>query len=73
MASTNSPGKVVLFRLDAPQEHDDESIIKHCAAFAENGSLLEQCDSAVLEGSQTVKPELVSEFILNVFTRDTAR
>lgn len=72
MASTTTPGKVVLFRLDAPQEHDDEDIIKHCAAFAENGSLPEQCDCAVLDGDQTKLAEFISEFIWNTFTRDTA-
>lgn len=73
MAITCTPSKVVLVSLDATQENHDETIIKHCAAFAENGSLPEQCDCAVLDGSQTKKPELVSEFIRITVSRYTAR
>lgn len=59
MAITTIPSKVVLFRLDAPQENDDESIIKYCAAFAENGLLPEQRVIVVLDGDCTRNQELV--------------
>ncbi len=64
---------MALIRLDVPQQANDESVLAHCTAFTKTGALSEQSDFVVLAGCQTKKPGLVSEFIWNAFTRDTAR
>jgi len=73
LALTTIPEKMALIRLDVPQRANDESVLAHCMAFVKNGSLPGQGDCAVLEKSQAKKPELISEFIWNTISRDTAR
>lgn len=59
MAITCDLGKVVLVRLDATQENDDESIIKHCAAFAESGLLPDRGTVIALDGESASNQDLV--------------
>jgi hypothetical protein len=73
MAITTIPEKIGLIRLDVPQQANDESVLAHCTAFAEKGSLLGQSDFTVLEGSQTRESGFVTEFIRNAIGRGTAR
>lgn len=73
LAIATIPEKLSLIRLDLPQQANDENVLAHCTAFTKTGALSEQSDFVVLEGCQTKKPGLVSEFIWNAFTRDTAR
>jgi len=63
MAISNGPSKVILARLNAPQECDDERVATHCAIFKDEGSLPDGGTIVVLDGIPAENQESTSDIL----------
>lgn len=63
MAIASDPGKVGLYRLDAPQESDDKGIATRCSDFAAGGPLPDGGTIVVLEGNHADNQEIASDIL----------